>query len=202
MANFTARELAEMGTLPPRALEAFAECTRERRNILISGIAGAGKTVLLQALLGIVPPDENMLIFEDHDELRLDSPHHKRILLQSGCRLVRESEIIAQALRSYSGRLVIGNLCPPEAGEVLRALGSGRHDGSLLAMSSESPEAALRSLASWRLIDGFHWEAASSEVAKGIHLVMHIAHQGVGCRSITEVAYVESSNSGWLLRPA
>ena len=35
---------------------------------------------------------------------------------------------------SAARRLVFANVCPPEAGEVLRALGDGRHHGSLLAI--------------------------------------------------------------------
>ena len=190
-----------MGTLPPRALEAFAECIRERRNVLISGRTGSGKTTLLQALAGLLPANEHMLIIEDYDELDLGGPHRERIFLQKGRRSARECEVIEQALRTARGRLIVGNVCPPETREILRALTSRRHDGSLLAIGATSAEAALRQLATWSLVDGFSWEAACHAVGEGISLVMHITRRSITMRCVTEIAYVDASNGGWTLRP-
>ena len=55
---------------------------------------------------------------------------------------------------------------PPEAGEVLRALGDGRHHGSLLGIGATSAETALRQLATWSLADGFTWEAACAAIPR------------------------------------
>ncbi len=50
MPDFTAEELVADGMLPSSVLEASLECIRERRNILVIGPTGTGKTTLLAAL--------------------------------------------------------------------------------------------------------------------------------------------------------
>ena len=60
----TPRHLVEMGSLQPRVLEACSECIRARRNILVTGVRDAGKTTLLQALAGLIPADEPVLVLD------------------------------------------------------------------------------------------------------------------------------------------
>ena len=201
MTKYTASDLVEMGSLPPRALETFIECSRNRRTVLITGRTGAGKTTLQLALAGLLPTDEPMLIIDDIGDLHLDGLHRERIPLNRYDPAYSPREAITRALRSAKGRLIVNNVCPPEAGEILRALSSRRHDGSLLAISATSANAALRQLATWSLLDGFTWEAACRGVAEGICLVMTVTRQTVFARSVTEIAYVEESEKGWMLRP-
>ena len=201
MAKYTARDLVDMGTLSPRAIEACAECFRIRRNILVTGITGSGKTTMIRALASLLPSNEPLLVLDDCGDLHLDGPRRERILLRQGDPANPPREVIAHALRSAPGRLVIGNVCPPEAGEVLRALGSGRHHGSLLAMGAASAESALRQMATWSLVDGFSWETACAGIAVAIHLVVRIARQADGARYVAEIAYVEAEEGAWALRP-
>ena len=202
MAKYTARDLVEMGSLPPRALEAFAECVRERRSVLVTGVTGAGKTTLLQALASLLPADETVLVLDAVRELDLDGPHRKRVPLSRIDPANPPGEAVARAVRGTPSRLVVGNICLPETGEILRAVSSGRHHGSLLATGAPSAEKALRQLAAWSLVDGFSWEGASREIVAGIHLVMTVARGPGGFRSVTEVARVEAAQGGWALRPA
>ena len=201
MANYTARDLVEIGTLPPKALEACTKCGRMQRNVLVTGITGAGKTTMIRALASLLPFDKPLLVLDDCGDLHLEGPRHERILLRRGDPAHPPKEVIARALRSVPGRLVIGNVCPPEAGEVLRALGSGRHHGSLLAMGAVSAENALRQLATWSLVDGFSWQTACAEIVVAIHLVICVAYQADGARYVAEIAYVEAKEGGWALRP-
>ena len=201
MANYTARDLVEMGTLPPRAIEACAECLRKRRNILVTGITGSGKTTIILALAGLLPADESLLLLDDCGDLNLDGPSRHRILLRPDDHAESFSKVFARSLRSAQGRLVIGNVCPPEAGEVLRTLSSDRYQGSLFATCASSAHTALRQLATWSLMDGFSWKTAGDGIAAAIHLVLHVERQADGSRCITDVAYVETAEDGWALRP-
>ena len=188
-----------MGTLPPRALEACVESIRKQRNVLITGETGCGKTTLLQALAGLLPDDEPVLILDDGDELHLDGPQRKRVFLHRGDLQNPPRQVIARALGNASSRLVVGNICPPEAGEMLRALVSGRHDGSLLATGASSAEAALRQLAAWSLVDGFSWEAACQVIGEEIHLVVRLARAPGGFRHVAEAAFVKTAGNGRML---
>lgn len=202
MKNYSARDLVEIGTLPPWALEACVESIRMRRNVLITGETGAGKTTLLQALAGLLPDDDPVLILDDGDELHLDGPHRERVFLHRGDLQNPPRQVVARALKNTPRRLVVGNICPPETGEILRAFDGGRHDGSLLATIASSADAALRQLAAWSLVDGFSWEAAYRVIAKRIHLVVRIARGPGGFRHVAEVACPQASEGGWKLRAA
>lgn len=200
MANYSARDLIESGTLPPRTLEVCLECIRKRRNLLITGEVGSGKTTLLQALAGLLPNDDHVLVLEDTNELSLEGPHRKRVFLPRWGLQNPLSQVVARALPNTPRRLVVGNLCPPETAEILRALDSGRHDGSLLATCAPSAEAALRQLAAWSQVDGFSWEAACRVIAERIHLVVRTARGAGGLRHIAETAFIDVTEADWTLR--
>ena len=195
MANYTSRDLVETGTLPARALEACVTSIRKRHNILVTGEVGSGKTTLLQALAGLLPEDDPVLILEAVEELSLKGLHRERVLLPRGNPHNPSRQAVARALLNTPRRLVVGNLCPAETAEILRALDSGRHDGSLLATGASSAESALRQLAAWSLVDGFSWEAACRVIAARIHLVVRIARGPGGFRRVDEVVRPEVSDA-------
>ena len=122
----------------------------------------AGKTTLIDSLARLLPSAWPVLVLDDGEELDLSGPLHELIHLRraDGVESTRGAE--AEAIRGAPRRLVLGNVCPPGAGEVLRALVSDRHHGSLLAMGATSTEAALRQLATWSLADGFSWCALTA----------------------------------------
>src|SRR5207237_9558345 len=45
---------------------------RSRRNVIISGGTGVGKTTLLRAMCNAIPPEERLVVIEDSPELGLD----------------------------------------------------------------------------------------------------------------------------------
>ena len=131
-----------MGAWPPGVLEACGPCLSQRVNVLVTGITGAGKTTLLQALARLLPSNEPVLVLDDCEELELDRPLCEIAPLRRAGPAQSPREAVARALRDSPRRLVFANVCPPEAGEVLRALGDGRHHGSLLGIGATSAETA------------------------------------------------------------
>ena len=202
MPNYTARELVESGALTPRAFQESVECIRDARTVLVTGITGSGKTTLLRALAGLVPTNESMLVLDDGGDLNLEGPSRAHIVVRGSDLTHSPRETVAVALDGAPRTLVIDNVCPAEAGEVLRALGSGCHAGSLHGIGAESVDAALRSLATWSLLDGFSWEEACSGVAEAIQLAVSVARTAPGIHRVSEVAHIEAAEDGWTLRPA
>ena len=196
----TPRHFVQMGSLQPRVLEACSECIRARRNILVTGVRDAGKTTLLQALAGLIPADEPVLVLDGWDELDLGGARLERIVLRGIDSPGSRRQAIERALREVPGRLVVSNVLPLEEAEILRAMGRARQ-GSLLAIAATSAEMALRQLAAWNLVDGFPWVAACREIAARIHLVVLVGSGCGGLGRAVEVVRVEQVRDGWKLRP-
>ena len=108
---------------------------------------------------------------------------------------------MARTRRDSPRRLVFANVCPPEAGGVLRVLGDGRHHGSSLGIGATSAETALRQLAAWSLADGFSWEAACAAIPTAIDVVVRLDREASSSRRAAEVCRVEAGEGGWALRP-
>jgi hypothetical protein len=68
-------QLIQNGFLSPAQGHYLASAVLERRNFLITGGAGVGKTTLLAALMSHVPGTERMVTVEDVTELVIDHPH-------------------------------------------------------------------------------------------------------------------------------
>ena len=138
----------------------------------------------------------------DGEELDLSGPLRELVRLRRGADPESAREAVAQTLRGAAGRPVLGNVSPPETGDVLRALASGRHHGSLLATGAMSADAALLQLATRSLADGFSWGAARSAIPKTIHALVRLDRLADGTRRAVEATHVEQAPSGWALRPA
>jgi pilus assembly protein CpaF len=69
--HFEIADLIESGTLTHALANRFEDYILQRRNLLICGGTGTGKTTLLNALGKFIPPDERILLIEDTAEIQL-----------------------------------------------------------------------------------------------------------------------------------
>ena len=74
-----------------------------RKNILVSGPTGSGKTTWTKALIREIPRDERLITIEDAQELILDHPNHVRLFLFEGRSgtLPGDAEAVARVLSSH-----------------------------------------------------------------------------------------------------
>ncbi|CAM5674721.1 hypothetical protein SALBM311S_00132 [Streptomyces alboniger] len=130
---FTLDELVAAGTVPPGGDRVLRALIDARLSFLISGGTGSGKTTLLSALLGLVGPDERIVLAEDSAELRPEHPHVVRLesrpANQEGAGLVTLQDLVRQALRMRPDRLVVGEVRGPEVVHLLAALNTGHEGG-------------------------------------------------------------------------
>ncbi len=105
-----------------------------RAAYLVSGGTGTGKTTLLAALLGEVPPGERIVVVEDASELRPRHPHvvalEARPANLEGAGAIDLAVLVRQALRMRPDRLVVGEVRDADVVELLAALNTG-HEGGL-----------------------------------------------------------------------
>ena len=93
-----------MGAWPPGVLEACSPCLSQRGNVLVTGITGAGKITLLQALARLLPSNEPVLVLDDCAELELDRPLCEIVPLRRTGPAQSPREAVARALRDSPRR--------------------------------------------------------------------------------------------------
>ncbi len=118
-----------------------------RRNVVVSGKTGSGKTTLARALLETVPLTERLVTIEDVHELLLPNhPNRVHMLHGTGAGRVPAAECLAAALRQSPDRIFLGELRGPEAWEYLGSLNTG-HPGSITTVHANGAVAAFERIA-------------------------------------------------------
>jgi type IV secretion system protein VirB11 len=128
----------------------------QRRNIVVSGGTGTGKTTFLNALLKEVGLEERLVLIEDAAEIRL--VHENAIGLvavkgETGEARVDVESLLQAALRMRPDRIIVGELRGVEAFTFLRAVNTG-HPGSITTLHADTPNGALEQLALMALQTG------------------------------------------------
>ena len=120
-----------------------------RKNILVSGPTGSGKTTWTKALIREIPAAERLITIEDAAELALDShPNHVRLYYSKdgqGRSRVTPKELLEACLRLRPDRILLAELRSEEAFYYLRTVASG-HPGSITSIHAGSCELAFEQL--------------------------------------------------------
>jgi pilus assembly protein CpaF len=138
--RFTVEELVRLGTLSQRQLDCLAEAIHERKDILLSGGTGTGKTTLLSALAACIPAQDRIVLLEDVSEIHVDKPNVVRLEArreQPGMPAVTIADLLRAALRHRPDRIIVGEVRGAEAYELLQELNTG-HSGSLSTLQADS----------------------------------------------------------------
>jgi type IV secretion system protein VirB11 len=121
------------------------EAVRARKNILISGGTGTGKTTFLNACLKCVPAHERLITVEDTREVMVTQPNAVNLLFNEEDTQITASNLFKVCLRLRPDRIFLSELRGAEVWPYLRAANSG-HPGSLSTVHADTPEGALTQL--------------------------------------------------------
>lgn len=121
-----------------RIREFLDQAVQFRRNIIIGGKTGSGKTTFARSLIERVPIWERLITIEDVHELLL--PNHRNrvhMIYGEGAGQASAFQCIAACMRSSPDRIFLSELRGPEAWEYLTALNTG-HPGSVTTTHANS----------------------------------------------------------------
>jgi pilus assembly protein CpaF len=174
---------------------------RARRNIVVSGGTGTGKTTLLNCLSAMIPAGERIVTIEDSAELQLQ--HANLVALEArpgnaeGAGQVSIRDLVRNALRMRPDRIVVGECRGGEALDMLQAMNTG-HDGSLTTAHANSPRDLLSRLEVMVMMAGMELPLAAirEQIASAVNIVVQLARFACGRRCVVAVAEVVGTESG------
>jgi Flp pilus assembly CpaF family ATPase len=140
------KDLVARNALTQAAAEFLQACVLARKNIIVSGGTGTGKTTLLNCLSDYIPDKERIVTIEDTAELQLKKPHVVRLEAKpanvegKGAYSIRD--LVKNSLRMRPDRIVVGECRSGEALDMLQAMNTG-HDGSMTTLHANSSEDAV-----------------------------------------------------------
>ena len=185
-------ELVELKSLNAQMADFLKACVISRKNMIVSGGTGSGKTTILNILSSFIPENERIITIEDAAELKLDQRHWIRLESRpmniEGKGAVTIRDLFKNTLRMRPDRIIIGECRGLEALDMLQAMNTG-HDGSLTTIHANSTADVLSRLDSMILMSGIELpiRAIREMIASAVDLIVHTNRLSDGTRKIVQV---------------
>ncbi|MBT2418016.1 CpaF family protein [Streptomyces sp. ISL-22] len=180
--------LVELGSIDTTLAAFLGALIRAKKNVMIVGTQGVGKTSLLRAMAREIPPDERIGTMETEYELFLhENGHHRQIVpmesrIGNGERVdghsvgeITVSDLIYPALRMTLSRMVVGEVRGPEVVPMLRVMTNGE-GGSLCTLHAREPHMVFDRIAELYMEYGGNMteSLAYKQAANGINFIVFV----------------------------
>lgn len=174
--------------------DALRHAATDRRNILISGGTGSGKTTLANAVLAEPAyAEDRVFLIEDTPELQCSAWDLVAVMTRRQPRLIGVADLVRDALRMRPDRIVIGEMRDGAAAlETLKSWNTG-HPGGLSTVHANSAEGALRRMED--LIGEVTSQVPCRMIGEAVDCVVHIRRTPSG-RRVEEVLEVSGYEGG------
>ncbi len=148
-------DLEGLGTIDRGLASFLGAAVRARKQVMIAGATGAGKTTMLRALASQIPPEERIVTIETELELGLDryaEVHPDCVALEAreanveGIGRITAAELVRMSLRMNPDRVIVGEVRGDEVIPMLNAMSQG-NDGSMCTIHADSSSGVFRKLA-------------------------------------------------------
>lgn len=191
---FTSDQLVASGSLPERVRDFVVGLVMQRKNGIIAGGTGSGKTTLMKALLDHIPMTERLCVIEQPSELRIAHPNAvqwEAVDAIPGQVAVTPSELLAAALRHRPDRIIMGEIRNECGYDLLQAMNTG-HGGTLSTIHASSALDALGRLANLALSarPNLNHSFMRSETASAIDFALYCERAADGQRRVRELIHI------------
>jgi len=189
------QDLIALQTLSDNMKELIMASVLCRKNIIISGGTGSGKTTVLNVLSAFIPNSERIITIEDAAELKLHQEHWIRLESRppniEGKGSISIRDLFRNTLRMRPDRIIIGECRSIEALDMLQAMNTG-HDGSMTTIHANSTHDVLTRLDSMILMSGVELpiRAIREMIASAIDIIIHTARLSDGSRKVVEITEI------------
>ncbi len=188
--RFTIEDLITRGTITRELAGLIKDRILNRKNLLISGGTGTGKTTLLNILADFIPDEDRIVIIEDTAEISIRKTNLVRFEArreQPGLPAVEIRDLLKASLRHRPDRIIVGEIRGGEAFDLLNALNTG-HSGSISTVHANTARGALTRFENLTLQSGVELphKAIKANIADSLDFLVHI-NRLQGKRFVSEV---------------
>jgi pilus assembly protein CpaF len=193
--TFNTPELIGLKTLTKNIAFFTKSSVLARKNIVISGGTGTGKTSYLGYAAGFIPDHERVIVIEDASELKLPQSHviplETRPPNLKGEDEVSIRDLVHSSLRMRPDRIIIGECRGEETLDMLQSMNTG-HAGSLTTVHANTPIDATLRMETMCLMGGIRLPllAIRAQVASAVDLIIQLERLPDGARKIVKVTEI------------
>ncbi|MBI5202326.1 MAG: CpaF family protein [Elusimicrobia bacterium] len=201
---FQAKDLIAKGSVTADFIDFLKACVIAKKNIIIAGGTGTGKTTFLNMLSNYIPEDERIITVEDTAELKLQQDHWVRLESRpaniEGKGEINIRDLVKNCLRMRPDRIVVGECRGSEALDMLQAMNTG-HEGSLATIHANTPRDALSRLSAMCLMSGTDLPmfVLRDMIASAVHLLVQITRFADGQRKVTYITEITGRDENQIL---
>lgn len=182
----------DKGIISDRQFAALTAAIDDRKNILISGGTGSGKTTFANAIIDYIAraaPEHRLAILEDTRELQCSA---ENVLSMRTSDAASMDRLLRHALRQRPDRIIVGEVRDGAALTLLKSWTTGHPGGAATVHSNvDDPRGALRRL-EFLVAETFRGPAQEL-VGEAVDVIVTIAKTKDGARRVQGIAAV----GGW-----
>jgi pilus assembly protein CpaF len=188
--RFRMDNLIDVGTLTAKVAKTLTQNVLDRKNILICGATGGGKTTLLNTLADFIPENERIVLIEDTAEIQLHKQNVVRFEArreQNGLPPVTIRDLLRATLRHRPDRIILGEIRGGEAFDLLQLLNTG-HSGTLSTVHANSAAQGISRFTTCVLQSGIEmpYRAIKTNIADSLNVIVQIERRP-GMRFVSQV---------------
>ena len=194
LAVYRLKQYVEQGIMTARQRDVLLTAITARRNILVVGGTGSGKTTLVNALIDTMMstfPHLRMFIFEDTAEIqcRADNCVQYHTTVE-----VTMATLLKISMRMRPDTILVGEVRGPEALDLLMAWNSG-HEGGIATLHANHARAGLSKLALYISMNQDYPKPIEPLIAEAVQVVVHITRCAEG-RRVDDILEVQGYEQG------
>ncbi|PAF46741.1 hypothetical protein BKH41_08510 [Helicobacter sp. 12S02232-10] len=185
-------KLSDFALKADSSYEFIESLIRGKKNILVSGGTGTGKTSFLNALMTQVPIIDRIVTIEDSQELRIANPNKVQMLISKNENKFSYENALNASMRLRPDRIFLGEIDTRNCLLFLRLSNTG-HDGMLSTLHANNTKDAIKAIMTNAMFGGFNdKEALKSYIRTAIDYIIQIKREK-NQRVISEVFDVKNS---------